>query len=66
MKGSRPPARSPVCEMGDHERCQDGAAIRCRCTCHSEHGSPARRSTPPTERRGSTSPEHHAPEATGP
>ena len=35
MTNSNPtPGRSSNCMLGEHGRCQDGAAIACRCSCH--------------------------------
>ena len=31
---------SAVCRVGDHERCLDGAAISCSCSCHGRRARP--------------------------
>ena len=31
-------SQSPLCLVGKHELCLDGAAIRCTCSCHRRPG----------------------------
>jgi hypothetical protein len=43
---TRPP-RSPCCDLGEHLRCADGAAIACRCSCHLSRPAPRERGQDP-------------------